>query len=253
MTIIAPETSKVLMHGAVIAGSLLTFFAVALWSWQGGWVRGSAITPQMVRVTTDAASDKPLYVQKYEVTVAEWNHCNDDGACKLRLKTPNPDAAATTPATGLNWFDVQQYLAWINRQSRAVFRLPTFAEWEALARDVVPKKPDPIFTDPELNWASAYLTTPKVSRTLRPTGSFKTTSDGIVDLNGNVWEWTSDCYAGSLTNVDESNCPAFYVGGEHIAVIPIFTRNPARGGCAVGAPPAHLGLRLVSNDTIFDT
>ena len=92
--------------------------------------------------------------------------------------------------------------------------------------------------------------TPKLSRTLRPIGSFKTTSSGIADLNGNVWEWTSDCYAGSLQNVEKSKCPAFYVGGEHVAAVPVFTRKPAQGGCAVGTPPAHLGLRLVSEEPV---
>jgi hypothetical protein len=42
-------------------------------------------------------------------------------------------------------------------------------------------------------------------------------------------------------------CPAFYVGGEHIAVMSYLVRDPARGGCAVGTPPAHLGMRLVSD------
>jgi hypothetical protein len=32
-----------------------------------------------------------------------------------------------------------------------------------------------------------------------------------------------------------------------MAVIPFLVRDPARGGCAVGAPPAHLGFRLVTD------
>jgi hypothetical protein len=37
------------------------------------------------------------------------------------------------------------------------------------------------------------------------------------------------------------------MGGEHVAAMSYLIRNPARGGCAVGTPPAHLGLRLVSD------
>jgi formylglycine-generating enzyme required for sulfatase activity len=115
-----------------------------------------------------------------------------------------------------------------------------------MAAEVLPHTPDPIFTDPELTWASAYLLAPQTSRTLRPQGSFETTSQGIVDLNGSVWEWTQDCYAGTSQGpASADRCPAFFVGGEHVAAVAYLVRDPARGGCAVGAPPAHLGMRLV--------
>lgn len=40
-------------------------------------------------------------------------------------------------------------------------------------------------------------------------------------------------------------CPAFCVMGAHEAVMSSVIRDPARGGCAVGSPPAQLGMRLV--------
>lgn len=128
------------------------------------------------------------------------------------------------------------------------YRLPSLTEWEYMASEVLPEIPDPIFTDPELTWASAYLTEPQTKRTLRPQGAFDTTSEGIVDLNGSVWEWTQDCYAGAADEqIDPNRCPAYYVGGEHIAAIPFLEGDPARGGCGVGVPPAHLGMRLVTD------
>lgn len=204
-----------------------------------------SVDPKMVKSSLKTAIGRHLHVQKYEITVDQWNRCFEDGACQLKIRLRGNVNEAVTPATGLNWFDVQQYLAWINFKSSHSYRLPTIAEWSTLAEEVLPKKSDSIFTDPEMTWASAYSATPQVSRKLLPIGSFKSTDAGIFDLNGNVWEWTSDCYAGTLNNVAKSKCPAFFVGGEHLATIPIFTRDPARGGCAVGAPPAHLGLRLV--------
>jgi formylglycine-generating enzyme required for sulfatase activity len=155
------------------------------------------------------------------------------------------------PATGLSYPDVGQYLAWINATTRQNFRLPTLQEWEFMAAPVLPHAPDPIFTDPELSWASAYLLEPQTKRTLQPRGNFATTAEGIVDLDGSVWEWTDDCYAGVGDGVFAGDtCPAFYVGGEHIAAIPFLVRDPARGGCAVGVPPAHLGMRLVSDNRV---
>ena len=129
--------------------------------------------------------------------------------------------------------------------------LPKAIEWQDLAAEVMPETPDPIFTDPSLTWASAYLTTAnQTSRALRPSGAFNVTSAGIEDLDGNVWEWTQDCYAGASAqgkSIAPDRCPAFIIGGEHEAVMSYLVRDPARGGCAVGAPPAHLGMRLVSD------
>lgn len=34
---------------------------------------------------------------------------------------------------------------------------------------------------------------------------------------------------------------------EHIAAMSFLERDPARGGCAVGVPPAHLKMRLVTD------
>lgn len=192
----------------------------------------------------------PLYVQKYELSIAEWNDCHNAGGCTLALRASGNHTEAEMPATGLSYVDVSEYLQWINKRADVTFRLPTLSEWEYMAAEVLPDAPDPIFTDPELRWASAYLIEPQTKRALRPRGSFDATSAGIVDLNGSVWEWTMDCYAGaSVGQITPDRCPAFFVGGEHVAAMSFLVRDPARGGCAVGTPPAHLGMRLVSDET----
>lgn len=206
-----------------------------------------APTFEMVPVTLDDSTT--FFVQTHEVTVTEWNQCHAAGGCTLRKILPNDANGREFPATGLSYLDVTEFLDWVNSNGRSQYRLPTAKEWSALAVGVLPAKPDPIFTDPELTWASAYIIDAQITdRRLRPSGAFATTTAGISDLNGNVWEWTQDCYSGTTDAQTKGRCPAFVVGGEHIAVIPYLVRDPARGGCAVGAPPAHLGMRLVTDD-----
>ena len=234
--------------------SLLTGCAVLV---AAGLIGAAALTrgpdiaafPAMAEHPVVMPDGAPLYVQKYEVSVAEWNSCHAAGACTLVLRVAGNQTAEEMPATGLSFVDVSEYLNWINGWADVTFRLPTLMEWEYMAAEVLPEAPDPIFTDPELTWASAYLMEPTTKRTLRARGSFDTTSEGIVDLNGSVWEWTMDCYAGAAEGrITPDRCPAFFVGGEHVAAMSFLVRDPARGGCAVGTPPAHLGMRLVSDD-----
>ncbi len=203
--------------------------------------------PEAADRPVQLADGTPLYVQRFEVSVAEWNRCHDEGACLLELRVPAGRNAEDMPATGLNYLDVQDYLAWVRDRTGHPFRLPTAAEWARMAEGVLPDEPDPIFTDPALIWASAYLLEGNAPRAWLPRGAYSTSPEGIADLDGSVWEWTQDCYAGSAEGIDPARCPAFFVGGEHVAAMSFLIRDPARGGCAVGSPPAHLGVRLVSD------
>jgi formylglycine-generating enzyme required for sulfatase activity len=236
-----PDKTRISLLGltaVVVVGCGVAFFG-----------RGPAPleVPQMAGTPVTMSTGQTIYVQRFEVTIAEWNACAVDNGCSQHLRARPDQDAAVTPATGLSFVDAQQYVDWINKKTGHSFRLPTVAEWSEMAASVLPHEPDPIFTDPSLTWASAYLMEGIAPRALKPQGSFSTSPEGVADLDGSVWEWTQECYAGSKEGVDPTRCPAFFVGGEHVAAMSYLIRDPARGGCAVGSPPAHLGMRLVSD------
>ena len=245
----APRKVRPIARFALIPVTLIAAGAALLGAapnWRGPAPTVSDVTgAEFVPVTR--ANDRPLHVQKHEVTVADWNRCHDRGGCTLRLRTRPGQDPGVTPATGISHADAMEYLGWINDATGKDFRLPTAAEWREIARPVLHEEADPIFTDPALAWASTYITEGQAPRRLKPQGSFSTSPAGIADLDGSVWEWTQDCYAGAVRGVNPARCPAYFMGGEHVAAMSYLIRDPARGGCAVGTPPAHLGLRLVSD------
>lgn len=239
------QGSQLLLGVCAVAAAFLVGSALA-----GRSPGGETFTPLMAEHDVTFPDGHSIGVEKYEVTAAEWNACHMAGGCSEELHVRTGMTPEDTPATGLNHDDVMQYVAWINTRANLQYRLPTVEEWKFMAAPVLPKKPDPIFTDPELRWAAAYEIEGQTTRALKKKGSFSTTTEGIADLNGSVWEWTDDCYTDGNASTPRNLCPAYYAAGEHIAVLPYLTRDPARGGCAVGAPPAHLGFRLVTDRPI---
>ncbi len=181
-----------------------------------------------------------LAVSRFEVTTAEWQRCAEAGVCASLPKPQLPNA----PMTGVNAFDVEGYITWLNTETRRHYRLPAADEWQVIASDLPRKSFKKLFDDPRLAWAADYGSMEQVSAVIRPSGSFGTFGNGISDLGGNVWEWTSTCAAAGF---NASECPAFMVEGLHETALPVFVRDPASGGCAVGAPPANIGFRLVED------
>ena len=187
-----------------------------------------------------------LHVSPIEVTAADWARCVKDNGCRHSPRTPV--TTQIQPMTAVNWFDVNEYLAWANARSGGSLRLPTKEEWRWLNRSLEKPKPPPLFTDPRMAWAAEYGQEDSPGGPVRSSGAFSKTPDGISDLDGNVWEWTMTCAAKGYDGMQLRDCPAFVVEGAHEAEIPVFLRNPAAGGCATGTPPTYLGFRLVSDD-----
>lgn len=111
----------------------------------------------------------------------------------------------TQPVVGVSWYEANAYWAWLTEDLRGrgvigagqTARLPTQAEWEQVARAAdgraYPWGRD--FDAARANTAESSLgqTTPIW---MYPDGR---TPEGVWDLAGNVWEWTSD--------VDKSGYP----------------------------------------------
>lgn len=146
----------------------------------------------------DAAEDeKPqhkvyvdaFWIDETEVTNGMYNKCLDANVCTLPIL---PSEAffqeANQPVQGLAWTQAVDYCEFVER------RLPTEAEWEKAARG----------TDARLfPWGNTLILDADTANydflfnQFMDVGSFPAGASpyGVMDMAGNVWEWTSDWYS----------------------------------------------------------
>jgi formylglycine-generating enzyme required for sulfatase activity len=136
--------------------------------------------------------DYTFAVSAHPVTFDDWDRFIRD----VGYLRPPDDAGwgrGTRPVIHVHWFDVEEYVAWLNSLASVsgTYRLLTEAEWEYVARagstttrywwgdDIDPSR---------ANYdASGYDST-------TPVEQFPPNAFGLYDLLGNIWEWTADDY-----------------------------------------------------------
>jgi formylglycine-generating enzyme required for sulfatase activity len=96
------------------------------------------------------------------------------------------------PVVGICWYEARAYCAWLSGQTGQLFRLPTEAEWEAAARGRASRR-YAYGDDFDVSRGNTFET--HIRRTT-PIGVFPSgaTPEGVVDLTGNTWDWTSSLY-----------------------------------------------------------
>ena len=148
----------------------------------GRYIIGSGTTG--LAAPQHAESLAAFRIDKHEVTVGEYNDFVTAGRAVAPWGTTMP--APNLPVTRVGWSEAMSYCAWRHTDGG---RLPSEQEWEAAARGTAGS------TYPWGNDArtAAANTVSAGQSAPAPVGTFGggATSSGIVDLIGNVWEWTS--------------------------------------------------------------
>jgi formylglycine-generating enzyme required for sulfatase activity len=201
----------------------------------------------------ELALSRPLAIMQHQVSSADYQLCVNDGAC--RALDRGVVVAADRPAVQVSWHDADAYAGWLSRKTGQTWRLPTDEEWAFAAGSKFKDDGTAIDeNDPSKRWIARYEReadrAPSVAGT-RAFGSFGSNENGLQDLAGNVWEWTSTCFvrhvlddAGNVLS-KSPNCGVRVVEGQHRAYVTDFIRDAKAGGCAIGVPPDNLGFRLV--------
>jgi formylglycine-generating enzyme required for sulfatase activity len=202
---------------------------------------------------------QPLEIMKHQVSAADYQRCVADRACKATAA-----GRGDRPVVQVSWRDAEAYAAWLSRRTGETWRLPTDEEWAFAAGSRWQDDGLPVDdADPARRWLARYereaaQKKDKADAETRPIGAFGANENGLVDLAGNVWEWTSTCFlraeldaTGRITDRKTMNCGVRVVEGQHRAYVTDFVRDARAGGCAAGVPPANLGFRLVRQPASF--
>lgn len=141
-----------------------------------------------------------FWIDQTEITYNEYERCVRAGACSPATVHNKNFAGARLPVVGVNWYQAATYCQW------AGARLPTEAEWEKAARGtdgrLYPWGNN--FDGRRLNYCDTNCVADWRDRSAddgygytAPVGNYPEGASpyGVLDMSGNVWEWTADWYS----------------------------------------------------------
>lgn len=201
--------------------------------------------PEMVELPLGRLPDgteltRPLAVSRTEVTFAEWDACVAAGACR-KGRDDHHWGRGRRPVINVSWDDAVAYAGWLSAVTGKHYRLPSGAEWEYAARGG---------TATAYWWGDAIGSGHANCRgcgsrwggvSTAPVASFPPNPFGLYDMNGNVWEWTSDCWQAPQSD----SCPERTIrGGSWYYFAPMSTVT-ARARFSAEEWSYNIGIRVV--------
>lgn len=142
-----------------------------------------------------AAVSRPFAIGRTEVTWREYGACVADGACRGG-QDDHGWGRGDRPVINVTLADAQAYAAWLSRRTGHAYRLPSEVEWEWAAR---------AGSTTLYPWGEAMEPGRANCRgcdgpIVEHGGSFEVgryppNAWGLLDMQGNVWEMTLDCWS----------------------------------------------------------
>jgi len=183
---------------------------------------------------------KPFRISATEVTQGQWR-----ALMPGRVGSPAGD---DLPVVSLGWMEAVEFCRKLSEREKSVYRLPTEAEWEYACRA---NAQDPAATA-GLDAVAWYAD--DSDGMAHAVGTKKPNAWGLLDMLGNVAEWTADVYAAYPHEAEQTD-PAGPASGTSRVVrggsfrsFPPALRCAARTGTPESYQLAHLGFRVVQQE-----
>ena len=114
----------------------------------------------------------------------------------LRRKTP-PNRLNDHPVVNVTWHDARAYCRWLSEMTGTSYRLPSEAEWEKAARSIDGRiyPWGDVWDAQRCNISRGHKKAGTTPVDAHPLGA---SPYGLLDMIGNVWEWTRSLWGMSL-------------------------------------------------------
>lgn len=185
--------------------------------------------PEMVTLPGAA-----VLIARTETTVAQWRACEAAGGCPAKPKLRWPEPAM--PITDVTVTEAENFVAWLTARTGRRYRLPTEAEWEFAAK---------AGTTTAFPWGDTMMPgraicqkcDPRFDHRPAPVATMAPNPWGLFDMNGNVWEWTAECW--------RPDCRQRVIRGGSWYFVPNQSRSVARAPQDVRSWSYDVGFRVV--------
>ncbi len=132
-----------------------------------------------------------FYIGKYEVTFQEYDKFVIDS--KRKMPKSRKWGRDKQPVINVSWSDAVAYSNWLSKKTGDIYRLPSEAEWEYVAKKDLNINKSNIS---KYAWYKANS-----SSKPNPVGMKIPNKYQIYDMSGNVKEWCEDWYTDNYTHV----------------------------------------------------
>lgn len=190
----------------------------------------------------------PFAIATTEVTFRQWGYCVGEGMCRGG-QDDHGWGRGDRPVINVTAADAQDYVDWLSGRTGAVYRLPTEAEWEYAARaGTTTLYPwGDVMEEGRANCRGCDGPVVEHAGTT-PVGAYPANGFGLHDMNGNLWELTSDCWSpGHMPDmpVSSEECGAHTMRGGAWYYIPELASSAARARNAADVWSYVVGFRVV--------